>query len=66
MGNKGMERCSTPLIIKEMEIKTTMWYHYTSIRMTTKGNTVTAPSAGKYEEKLDRSEAQLHLKLPVC
>ena len=55
MENKHMKRCSTLLAIKEMEIKTTMWYHYTSIRMTTKGNTVTAPSAGKYEEKLDHS-----------
>ena len=53
VANKHVKRCSTSLVIKERQIKTTVRYHYTPIRMAK--TKTTAPNAGKDAEKLDHS-----------
>ena len=54
MANKHMKRCSISLIIREMQIKTTMSYHFTQVRMAAIKNLQTI-NAGEGVEKREAS-----------
>ena len=54
MANKQMKRCSTSHIIREMQIKTTMSYHFTPVRMAAI-KSLQAINAGEGVEKREPS-----------
>ena len=54
MANKHMKRCSTSHLIREMQIKTTMRYHFTPVRMAVIQKSTTI-NAGEGVEKREPS-----------
>ena len=55
MANKYMKRCSTSLIIREMQIKTTMRYHFNASQNGCNPKRLQAITAGEGVEKREPS-----------
>jgi hypothetical protein len=51
MAKKHMRKCSPSLTIKEMQIKTTLRFHLTPVRITTTKNTTNTKRSGGRGEK---------------
>ena len=51
MANKHMKRCSASLIIKEMQIKTSVRYHLMSVRLAAIKNSTNSKCWRRCEEK---------------
>ena len=51
MVNRYLKRCSASLIIREMQIETTKWYHLTPVRMATIKNNRNNEHCGGCGEK---------------
>ena len=56
MANKYMKRCSMSLVIREMQMKITMRYHFTRARMATVKTTATVENTDSVDRDVEKLE----------